>query len=138
MHFLAPTSKVFLKTSSIFLDFKIKKFHTFSGETFFLYFGKWSFLIFSQKNVFSHISGNGSFLYFSENKFSLYLRKRDFLAAGLRKILYFLKKSFLIFWKIELFKETSYISRWNFLSWKNKKKDTLKKFLIFWKIWHQA
>ena len=56
-------------------------------------------------------------------------------SSMIKKVLLFSQtKYFLIFREMESSKKTSYISGKNFPSWRNKKKPTLKKFLIFQEI----
>ena len=65
-------------------------------------------------------------------KFFLIFQKMELSGTKIKKVLIFSqKKAFLIFWEMEFFKKTSYISGGNLLSSLNKK-TTLKRFLIFW------
>ena len=112
-----------------------------------------NFLIFSQKS-FSYISGNGTsyilggnfpsskskkthseflfFLYFKKLKrFFLYFGKWNFPTLVLKSFFYFLKKNFSYILGNETLWKISYISGGNFLSSKNKKEPTLKKYLKF-------
>ena len=54
----------------------------------------------------------------------------EFSSPKIKKFLYFLKKAFLLFWEMELFLKTSYISRVNFRSSQDRKEGTVKKVLI--------
>ena len=57
---------------------------------------------------------------FSQKKVFLIFRV-ELCSPKIKKLLHFFKIAFLIFWKIELFEKTSYISEGNFPSSKNYK-----------------
>ena len=96
--------------------------YTFSKKNFFLlYFGKWNFLASRLKNYI-----------FSQKKVFLIFRV-ELCSPKIKKLLYFFKIAFLIFWKIELLEKTSYISEGNFPSSKNYKNLLWKSLFYFGK-----
>ena len=96
--------------------------YTFSKKNFFLlYFGKRNFLASRLKNYI-----------FSQKKVFLIFRV-ELCSPKIKKLLYFFKIAFLIFWKIELLEKTSYISEGNFPSSKNYKNLLWKSLFYFGK-----
>ena len=69
---------------------------------------------------------------FSQKKVFLIFRV-ELCSPKIKKLLHFFKIAFLIFWKIELFEKTSYISEGNFPSSKNYKNLLWKSLFYFGK-----
>ena len=127
-HFSPSSKNKKIHPEKISYTLILKKFLHFLKRKLFLYFREWK----PRKNFSSENKIDPTekisvtpilknFLYFLKRKVCIYFRKR----RPPKNSLYFKKRNFLIF------QETSYISKSNFPSLKNKKNPLLKIFLCF-------